>query len=156
MEPDGNQFLLSFFYIPTKFPSAIRPDRDKTGKQKNPRRAGSMAHTMSSTPEAISGIKMDPEDMEMPKDSEEKDLKSEDSADASTSAERDLILQTLLEIERICLQLKDLKTEKDFDQTSEEHQPDHSLIDALHQPSVIYPRTEVRYFFFWLCILDLE
>ncbi|KAI1713177.1 zinc finger, c4 type (two domains) domain-containing protein [Ditylenchus destructor] len=96
-------------------PDAIRPDRDKTGKQKNPRH------------------------------SEEKDLKSEDSADASTSAERDLILQTLLEIERICLQLKDLKTEKDFDQTSEEHQPDHSLIDALHQPSVIYPRTEINY-----------
>uniref|UniRef100_A0A915E6T0 Nuclear receptor domain-containing protein n=1 Tax=Ditylenchus dipsaci TaxID=166011 RepID=A0A915E6T0_9BILA len=106
-------------------PDAIRPDRDKTGRQKNPRRISTLSTNSQENEknDLLPNFKSDPDAMDIATSQAQvpdtsQDLRSEDSADSSASTtEKDLILQTLLEIEKICNQLKDFKTETELHRT---------------------------------------
>uniref|UniRef100_A0A7E4VYB6 Nuclear receptor domain-containing protein n=1 Tax=Panagrellus redivivus TaxID=6233 RepID=A0A7E4VYB6_PANRE len=97
-------------------PDAIRPDRDKTGRQKNPRRSHNSASASESQSRTVSNAGLQSE-LQLP------NIDRDDCSSVATSAgsaeklcdpdverslaERDLILTTLREIERICNSLRD-------------------------------------------------
>lgn len=97
---------------------AIRPDRDKTGRQKNPRRSSVLQSILSEIPTNVAYMAST-----LSETSNEKPLQksiflnynNNKSLEGSKSkaltetivAERDLVIDTLLEIERICEHVQD-------------------------------------------------
>jgi len=139
-------------------PEAIRPDRDKTGRQKNPRRS---TLGQQQSPGGAGGEETqvaDPMDikapvLQLPFVSHDLGSACEDppSSQEMVNAERDMVIETLMEIERICCQLRD--------NPSQSPVPDSSMIiDAkrvdlsqiLLHPSLIARRTEVSLLVFGL------
>lgn len=128
---------------------AIRPDRDKTGRQKNPRRGGGMYENVTSRKGASCN--------DLPCVTPEKDCGdlSDDARSSSHSSRADSIstdlkgspqpigdlsvLSTLCEIEHICNQLRDAHPV--MSRTS------ITLLDAILRPSLITPRSPVRFDF---------
>ncbi|CAG9531828.1 unnamed protein product [Cercopithifilaria johnstoni] len=122
-------------------PDAIRPDRDKTGRQKNPRRSGCENGSTKISANSISG--------ELPCVASEKDSVVSDDARTctrsfcmnSTSGHPkcpmpigdESVLATLCEIEHICNQLRDAHPV--IAKTS------ITLIDAVLRPSLIVSRS---------------
>ena len=101
-------------------PDAIRPDRDKTGRQKNPRRSHNSLSLSEPQSRTVSNAGLH---------SELPNIDRDDRSSASTSSanaidiilpkpvdpeverqvvERDLVLTTLKEIEKICSSLRDV------------------------------------------------
>lgn len=131
--------------------SAIRPDRDKTGRQKNPRRGGCENGTTKMSANSISG--------ELPCVASEKDSIVSDDARTctrsfcmnSTSGHPkcpvpigdESVLATLCEIEHICNQLRDAHPV--ITKTS------ITLIDAVLRPSLIVSRSPVSNLGYFCC-----
>ncbi|KAI6175345.1 BMA-NHR-3, isoform a [Aphelenchoides bicaudatus] len=125
--------------------SAIRPDRDKTGRQKNPRRSG---HSISST-RSINDADMD--ERASPRASSASSPSDEDFAlrsccesTAPSNAAREqkeLIVGTLAQIERMCMKFVDdpkLEPNADVSET-------RPLSDVIGQTLLIGRRTEMDY-----------
>uniref|UniRef100_A0A0R3PPY3 Nuclear receptor domain-containing protein n=1 Tax=Angiostrongylus costaricensis TaxID=334426 RepID=A0A0R3PPY3_ANGCS len=115
-------------------PDAIRPDRDKTGRQKNPRRNVVM--------KKLSGTSMinDLPCVNKRDDSDENPTSPSSCAESAPAVDSqpcpfDEILTTLHEIERICLQLRDVAP------VSPILLP--TLLNCVHRPSFITPRSQM-------------
>ncbi|KJH41661.1 zinc finger, C4 type [Dictyocaulus viviparus] len=144
MEPDGlfsyyskthSSFGLNFL--------SIRPDRDKTGRQKNPRRNGT--HVIDSFDPVVKKFSGTSVFGEMPcvnkKDDSDENPTSPSSctefapAGDTRSNSYDEILTTLREIEQICLQLRDVTPVSPVLRSS--------LISFVQRPSLITPRSQM-------------
>ncbi|VDK61819.1 unnamed protein product, partial [Cylicostephanus goldi] len=123
---------------------AIRPDRDKTGRQKNPRRNGS--HLINGLDPAVvkklSGASMlgDLPCVNKRDDSDDNPTSPSSRAESAPAVDIrptpcDEILTTLREIEQICLQLRDVAP------VSPMARP--TLLDCVHRPSLITPRSQL-------------
>ncbi|CAJ0956259.1 unnamed protein product, partial [Mesorhabditis belari] len=116
-------------------PDAIRPDRDKTGRQKNPRRThgpGMIENEDSKTPVPHNGSGHDNED-----DARTSPSSGANSAPISVSAIDENVLSTLREVELICNSLRDavpMSPKKSFD-----------LYDAIHRPSLVSARSPLQF-----------
>jgi nuclear factor 4 len=136
-------------------PDAIRPDRDKTGRQKNPRRShgNSLSEPQSRT---VSNAGMQSELLQLPnidRDDRSSVSTSNGSADmilpkssidheAERAAEqqRDIVLHTLCEIERICSSLQDINPHLLGQQSS-----CSSLSDVIYNPALVSAHTPLDY-----------
>ncbi|KAK6061537.1 hypothetical protein COOONC_00797 [Cooperia oncophora] len=125
-------------------PDAIRPDRDKTGRQKNPRRNGT--HLINGLDPAVvkklSGASMfgDLPCVNKRDDSDDNPTSPSSRAESAPAVDVrpnpcDEILTTLREIEQICLQLRDVAP------VSPMARP--TLLDCVHRPSLITPRSQM-------------
>lgn len=147
-----------FVFVQKDKISAIRPDRDKTGRQKNPRRSGCENSAAKMSANSIAG--------ELPCVASEKDSVVSDDARtctrsfsvSSTSGHPkcsipvgdESVLATLCEIEHICNQLRDAHPV--ITKTS------ITLTDAVFRPSLIVSRSPVSkmfYFFFLRSIYEI-
>ncbi|EYC03502.1 hypothetical protein Y032_0093g2625 [Ancylostoma ceylanicum] len=127
-------------------PDAIRPDRDKTGRQKNPRRNGS--HLINGLDPAVvkklSGASMlgDLPCVNKRDDSDENPTSPSSRAESAPAVDIrpspcDEILTTLREIEQICLQLRDVAPVSPLARPT--------LLDCVHRPSLITPRSQLLF-----------
>ncbi|KHJ97081.1 zinc finger, C4 type [Oesophagostomum dentatum] len=127
-------------------PDAIRPDRDKTGRQKNPRRNGS--HLINGLDPAVvkklSGASMlgDLPCVNKKDDSDENPTSPSSRAESAPAVDIrpspcDEILTTLREIEQICLQLRDVAPVSPLARPT--------LLDCVHRPSLITPRSQLLF-----------
>jgi nuclear factor 4 len=142
-------------------PDAIRPDRDKTGRQKNPRRShgNSLSEPQSRT---VSNAGMQSDLLQLPnidRDDRSSVSTSNGSADmiilpktSSTCEEqqilleaeqrsaeqRDLVLHTLCEIERICSSLQDINPNMGQSSCSD-------LSDVIYNPALVSAHTPLDY-----------
>ncbi|KAE9413128.1 hypothetical protein Angca_003781 [Angiostrongylus cantonensis] len=125
-------------------PDAIRPDRDKTGRQKNPRRNGT--NLINSFDPVVmkkfSGTSMisDLPCVNKRDDSDENPTSPSSCAESAPAVDIqpcpfDEILTTLHEIEQICLQLRDVAP------VSPILLP--TLLNCVHRPSFITPRSQM-------------
>ncbi|WKY16777.1 hypothetical protein Q1695_001416 [Nippostrongylus brasiliensis] len=125
-------------------PDAIRPDRDKTGRQKNPRRNGT--HLINGLDPAVvkklSGASMfgDLPCVNKRDDSDENPTSPSSRAESAPAVDIrpspcEEILTTLREIEQICLQLRDVAP------ISPVARP--TLLDCVQRPSLITPRSQM-------------
>ncbi|VDM75049.1 unnamed protein product [Strongylus vulgaris] len=125
---------------------AIRPDRDKTGRQKNPRRNGS--HLINGLDPAVvkklSSASMlgDLPCVNKRDDSDDNPTSPSSRAESAPAVDIrptpcDEILTTLREIEQICLQLRDVAP------VSPMARP--TLLDCVHRPSLITPRSQLSF-----------
>ncbi|VDP15326.1 unnamed protein product [Heligmosomoides polygyrus] len=117
-------------------PDAIRPDRDKTGRQKNPRR--------NAVVKKLSGASMFGDlpcvNKRFQEDSDESPTSPSSRAESAPVVDIrpspcDEILTTLREIEQICLQLRDVAPVSPMTRPT--------LLDCVHRPSLITPRSQV-------------
>ncbi|CAD6187472.1 unnamed protein product [Caenorhabditis auriculariae] len=130
-------------------PDAIRPDRDKTGRQKNPRRNG---HSMSSNSSYDSNGKKSSVSSMLgdlpcvkPKDDSDDSGYSQSPRSGSSASPMDMrpsivdesVLTTLCEIEKIILQLRDVGVVSPLSSPS--------LIEAVSRPSLLASRTPLNF-----------
>ncbi|PAV76676.1 hypothetical protein WR25_11426, partial [Diploscapter pachys] len=123
-------------------PDAIRPDRDKTGRQKNPRRNGSHNYDLVKKISVSSLIGDLPSVNKMREDSDDMPTSPSSRADSAPLDMRpspidESVLTTLKEIEAICVQLRDASPITP--------QPRPSLSEAVIRPSLITPRTHLLF-----------
>uniref|UniRef100_A0A914DWL0 Uncharacterized protein n=1 Tax=Acrobeloides nanus TaxID=290746 RepID=A0A914DWL0_9BILA len=128
-------------------PDAIRPDRDKTGRQKNPRRSTSQASQNTNegnrlySCSELSNVKSEDVENRSPSTNSsitEKDLRSTCESTAM-HAEKDMVINTLCEIERICAELRD----PTMQQTCSEDVID--MHEVIAKTFLIAPRTPLDY-----------
>jgi hypothetical protein len=126
---------------------AIRPDRDKTGRQKNPRRSTSQASQNTNegnrlySCSELSNVKSEDVENRSPSSNSsitEKDLRSTCESTAM-HAEKDMVINTLCEIERICAELRD----PTMQQTCSEDVID--MHEVIAKTFLIAPRTPVSW-----------
>ncbi|CAD5226407.1 unnamed protein product [Bursaphelenchus xylophilus] len=122
-------------------PDAIRPDRDKTGRQKNPRKST----TSMSSSKSFHDIEED-QDRKSPDSTSsgsiDDNLRSHCETMAPSSvalAQRDLVLGTLLQIENICAEITDDPKLQSSPQGFNE------LHDIVLRPSLLGERTPLDY-----------
>uniref|UniRef100_A0A183VAN5 Nuclear receptor domain-containing protein n=1 Tax=Toxocara canis TaxID=6265 RepID=A0A183VAN5_TOXCA len=128
-------------------PDAIRPDRDKTGRQKNPRRSSGYENGVIKKMSVVSMLGDLPcvapsdRESELSDDANSSPSSRAESAPAeersSTSLGDDSVLPTLCEIEHICNQLRDAHTV--------EQRATVALVDAVLRPSLITSRSAVSF-----------
>jgi nuclear factor 4 len=142
-------------------PDAIRPDRDKTGRQKNPRRShgNSLSEPQSRT---VSNAGMQSDLLQLPnidRDDRSSVSTSNGSADMillpktssaceeqqllleaeqRSAEQRDLVLHTLCEIERICSSLQDINPNMAQSSCSD-------LSDVIYNPALVSAHTPLDY-----------
>ncbi|CAJ0574729.1 unnamed protein product, partial [Mesorhabditis spiculigera] len=110
-------------------PDAIRPDRDKTGRQKNPRRTTAQTPMLSGNVKQVNQID---------NDAEEDGRSTATSRTDSTPTPEASILVTLAEVEQLCLSLRDvIPATPPLIATS--------VYDCIHKPSLVSPRTKPDY-----------
>ncbi|KAJ1364146.1 hypothetical protein KIN20_024166 [Parelaphostrongylus tenuis] len=125
-------------------PDAIRPDRDKTGRQKNPRRNGT--HLINSfDPVVMKKLSSSSMITDLPcvtkrDDSDENPTSPSSCAESAPAIDirpcpYDEILTTLREIEQICLQLRDVAPVSPIVLPT--------LVNCVHRPSLITPRSQM-------------
>lgn len=131
-------------------PDAIRPDRDKTGRQKNPRRSHNSLSISEPQSRTVSNAGLH---------SELPNIDRDDRSSASTSsanvidivlpkpvdpemerqaAERDLVLTTLREIEKICSSLRDVDSKISKVDCND-------LCDVISNPALVAAHTPLDY-----------
>uniref|UniRef100_A0A9J2PFX0 Nuclear receptor domain-containing protein n=2 Tax=Ascaris TaxID=6251 RepID=A0A9J2PFX0_ASCLU len=128
-------------------PDAIRPDRDKTGRQKNPRRCGAYENGVVKKTSVVSMLGDLPcvalldKESELSDDTHSSPSSRAESAPAEMSSSASLgddsVLPTLCEVEHICNQLRDAHP---FEQRTVV-----ALVDAVLRPSLIASRCALKF-----------
>uniref|UniRef100_A0A914W7S8 Uncharacterized protein n=1 Tax=Plectus sambesii TaxID=2011161 RepID=A0A914W7S8_9BILA len=119
---------------------AIRPDRDKTGRQRNPRKSSVVKKTsVASAPGELPSLHNSPGSTDGSPPPPPPQLQPTTSAVASASPPmRSDVLNTLLEIETICSQLRDANV-------LPRPTVSVSLVDAVTRPSLVAAREEISF-----------
>ncbi|CAD5219388.1 unnamed protein product [Bursaphelenchus okinawaensis] len=123
-------------------PDAIRPDRDKTGRQKNPRKSTTSISSCKSSHDIEEDRKSPVSSSSSHTGSVDDNLQSHCETMAPSSAalsQRDLILGTLLQIEKICAEITDDPKLQSSPQGINE------LHDIVLRPSLLGERSPLNY-----------